>query len=82
MRYTPSEQAVLREFGLRVRRARNLRGWSQIELAEHAGLNRAYVGGIERGQRNLGLLNVNKLALALDEDFAGYLPCRPRRPRR
>ena len=81
MPYTSSEQAILREFGRRVRRARNLRRWSQIELAEKAGLNRAYVGGVERGERNLGLLNINKLAVALGERFDGFLPCRTGRRR-
>ena len=70
------DKAVLQEFGRRVRRARNRCGWSQIELAEKAGLNRAYVGGIERGERNVGLVNVNRLALALGERFDGLLPYR------
>ena len=80
--YTSSERAILRDFGRRVRRARNAHDWSQLELAEEADLSRSYVGAVERGERNLGLLNVNKLALALDEDFDGYLPCRAGRRRR
>lgn len=80
--YTPTKQAILREFGRRVRRARNARDWSQLELAEKADLSRSYVGAVERGERNLGLLNVNKLALALGEPFGGFLPCRAGRRRK
>ncbi len=79
MSRTKHEQAILGEFGRRVRRARNRRGWSQIELAEKAGLSRAYVGGVERGERNVGLVNVNRLAVALDEPFDGLLPRRAKR---
>ena len=76
MPYTEPEAEVLRAFGQRVRRAREARGWSQEDLAAEAGMDRTYVGGIERGERNLALLNINRLALALGENPAGFLPHR------
>lgn len=82
MPYTRSEQEVLREFGKRVRSAREARGWSQEDLAAEADLDRTYVGAIERGERNLALLNINKLAKALDDGFSGFLPFRPKTGRK
>lgn len=82
MAYTQADRLVLREFGRRVRDARKARGWTQEVLAEKARLDRTYLGGVERGERNLALLNVNKLALALGESFDGFLPCRAVSPRK
>jgi transcriptional regulator with XRE-family HTH domain len=53
-------------FGKRVRQLRIERKLSQEKLAELAELHRNYVGGIERGERNVGLLNIVKLAHGLD----------------
>ncbi len=56
----------LTNFGRNVRRARLRLGISQEELAHRSGLHRTYVGGVERGERNISLLNIVKLARALD----------------
>jgi transcriptional regulator with XRE-family HTH domain len=52
-------------FGASIRRLRQLKGWSQERFAEEAGLDRTYVGGVERGERNVSLLNLQRLAEAL-----------------
>lgn len=53
-------------FGNRIRQLRLSRGFSQEELADSAGLDRTYIGGIERGERNPSLINILKLARALN----------------
>jgi len=53
-------------FGQRLIELRKIKGWSQERLALESGLARSYVGGIERGQRNLAVLNIYRLAEALE----------------
>lgn len=52
-------------FGQRVRELRLARGYSQERLAVLAQLHRTYVGGVERGERNVSLINIWRLANAL-----------------
>jgi transcriptional regulator with XRE-family HTH domain len=52
-------------FGMRLVELRKARGWSQEKLALESGLARSYVGGIERGQRNIALYNICVLAATL-----------------
>jgi transcriptional regulator with XRE-family HTH domain len=63
----PRHDALL-EFGLRVRKLRDDRGYSQEKLAERSDLHRTYVGSVERGQRNVALRNIIRLAEALGAD--------------
>lgn len=58
-------QTDLQRFGACVRAERERMGVSQEELAERAGMHRTYLGGVERGERNVGLLNVLRIARAL-----------------
>jgi len=55
----------LQQFGKRVRLMRQKASLSQEELAARAGIHRTYMGGVERGERNLGLINVFRIADAL-----------------
>ena len=56
---------ILARFGERLRALRHERGVSQEAFADECGLDRTYVSGIERGQRNVGLRNVEVIAKAL-----------------
>lgn len=68
----PSNSELLVAFGARVRQARMVAGLSQEALAHHAGLHRTYVSSVERGERNIALINIVILAEALNID-AGEL---------
>jgi len=56
---------ICKKFGNRVRELRIAQGLSQEVLAQKAGLHRTYIGGIERGERNVSLENIQKIAVAL-----------------
>jgi transcriptional regulator with XRE-family HTH domain len=64
---------LIKSFGLVVRAHREANSISQERLAELAGLDRTYVGCIERGERNLGISNVAVLASALGVSAAQLL---------
>lgn len=53
---------LLIHFGERIRELRKERNWSQETLAEVTGFHRTYIGMIERGERNLSLLNIQIFA--------------------
>ena len=59
------KKAELILFGKAVRRIREQKGLSQEALADLCHLHRTYIGGIERGERNVGLLNLLRLSKAL-----------------
>ena len=57
--------AICKKFGDRIRKLRKERQLSQEKLAELADLHRTYIGDIERGERNVSLENIEKIAKAL-----------------
>ena len=60
-------------FAKAIRKAREAKGWSQEELAERAELHRTYVGSVERGERNISIDNMERLASALGTKIADLL---------
>ena len=63
----------MRRLGTRIRETRKSKGMSQEALALEAGLDRSYVGGVERGERNIAIINLSKIASALDIPVACLL---------
>jgi transcriptional regulator with XRE-family HTH domain len=61
-----SENLTLQKFGVRIKELRANVGISQEKLAELSELHRTYISGIERGERNVSLININLIANALN----------------
>ncbi|TKB80782.1 MAG: helix-turn-helix transcriptional regulator [Nitrospira sp.] len=61
------------KLGKRVRHLRSVRGWSQEALGEKADLHPSYIGGIERGERNVSLVNLARLAEAFQLSLAEFV---------
>lgn len=59
------QTAIRQAFGARLRSLRKARSLSQEALALTCDLDRTYIGGIERGERNLSLINIHRIAEAL-----------------
>lgn len=60
-----AEAKIQRAFGSRLREVRKQRGFSQESLALACGLDRTYIGSVERGERNISLINIYRIAAAL-----------------
>jgi ribosome-binding protein aMBF1 (putative translation factor) len=71
---SPEAEAILRDFGERLRAARESRGISQMTLGLSAGVHPTYVSNVERGQRNISLLNIVQLARVLELDVGTLFP--------
>jgi transcriptional regulator with XRE-family HTH domain len=71
----PPETDIKVQFGQRLRELRQAHGLSQEELAYRAGLHRTYVSSAERGERNVSLVNIERLAKALEVDMREFFPC-------
>ena len=59
------EQDFLQAVGLRIRKRREAQNLTQAQLGERCDLDRTFVGSVERGERNVAVLNLRKIAQAL-----------------
>ena len=64
------ERKVLEELGIRISEKRKIYGWTQEDLASKAGIDRSYIGSVERGERNLTFKMLCKICSALRCDVA------------
>jgi transcriptional regulator with XRE-family HTH domain len=68
-----SKKKILKNFGERVREIRTEKRLSQEQLAHKANLHRTYIGMIERAEKNITLLNIEKIANALEIEITDLL---------
>jgi len=71
--YSNKQKAYLKKLGNNIREARNKLDISQEEFAFRADLDRTYIGGVERGERNISILTLQKLADALKINIKNLL---------
>jgi len=60
------------EIGKRIKDLRTLKGWSQEQLSFESQLHRTYIGSVERGERNITLINLKKITDALQISPADF----------
>jgi transcriptional regulator with XRE-family HTH domain len=65
------DEMALKTLGQRIREARKLNHWTQEHLADRAGIDRSYIGGVERGERNITFSVLCQICSALGSDVAG-----------
>lgn len=63
---------ILKKFGVKVRDLRKQKNLSQEDLADKARLHRTYIGMIERAEKNITLLNIEKIANALEVSIKDF----------
>ena len=69
-----AKSTIRNKFGERVRTLRTDKGWSQEDFAFECGLHRTYIGAVERGERNVSLENIAKIASSLGIEIADLFP--------
>lgn len=75
--YSEQDKTLLEKVGDRIRASRVQSGLSQEKLAFACELDRTYIGSVERGERNISVINLNKIAKALDVPLAALLNFSP-----
>lgn len=58
-------KSLRNKFGKKIRELRRHKGWSQEDFADKAGLHRTYIGSVERGDQNVSIDNIEKIAKTL-----------------
>lgn len=61
-----SANLLCAELGKRIRRLRQKKGWTQIEMAAYLGINRGHLSDLEKGKREIGILMLQVIAKGLD----------------
>jgi transcriptional regulator with XRE-family HTH domain len=68
-----SGNLVCTELGKRIRSLRRRKGWTQVDMAVHLGINRGHLSDLEMGKREIGLLMLQVIARGLDTTMGKLL---------
>jgi transcriptional regulator with XRE-family HTH domain len=68
------EKKLMKNFGSHIRQLRQQKQLSQEALALSSGLDRTYIGGVERGERNISLINIQRIADGLGVPTSELFP--------
>ncbi|MCK4344827.1 MAG: helix-turn-helix transcriptional regulator [Bacteroidales bacterium] len=71
--YSTNEKDFLQKVGARIKKLRLEAGLSQEKLSFESNLDRSYIGSVERGERNIALINLNEIAVALNISISELL---------
>lgn len=72
LRLIMDKDVIIKKFGQKLRKERLARGLSQEALAYKAGLHRTYIGMVERGEKNITLMNIKKICEALNLKLSSF----------
>lgn len=73
------DATFLQQIGFAIRESRTKREMTQAELAEACGLHRTFIGSVERGERNVAILSLRRIATALRMPLAEFFPIRSKK---
>lgn len=72
---SPTEESILALFAETIKTRRISKGWTQEEIADRARISRNYYNSVENGDRNVALLNICRILIALEiKDFGDFMP--------
>jgi transcriptional regulator with XRE-family HTH domain len=71
--YSPQDKSLLESIGNQIKATRVKSDLSQERLAFACELDRTYIGSVERGERNISIINLNRIAKALDVSISDLL---------
>lgn len=67
-----TKSSVLVDFGKRIRELRKLKSMTQEQLADKASLHNTYIGTVERGEKNISMINIDRIIKALGTNLAEF----------
>ncbi len=70
--YSKEDKDLLIKVGARIRELRSNSGLSQEKLSFKCNLDRTYIGSVERGERNIAIINLKKISIALDISISQF----------